>query len=207
MNDLKRLGLALLHPELEKHADWLSAEGRDIELQDLCESCDLMEGDWHTLAREQARLLQHHRGRIGVHAPFLNMQLAAADPRIRRVVQERYFQGLDFAQAVGGQWLVIHSPFHFWGGLTTAHRASLAQEMAVAQLTLEPVLERAASQGVSLVIENITDRDTGPLLELVRSFDSPHVRLSVDVGHAHVGAVSGGGLSAHGWLSQGSELL
>ncbi|THF87817.1 sugar phosphate isomerase/epimerase [Deinococcus sp. KSM4-11] len=206
MNDLQRLGLAVMQPALERHAEWLMQGARDIELQDLCESTELMEGDWPALARQQAALLQHHPGRIGVHAPFWNMHLDALDPQIRRVVQGRYAQALDFAEVVGGEWIVVHSPFYFWGHPMVQHRRTLSQEIGLAQLTLEPVVERAATQGVTVVIENILDRDPAPLLALVASFDSLHVRLSVDTGHAHVGAQHGG-LSAQGWLTQTAPLL
>ncbi|PNY81446.1 sugar phosphate isomerase/epimerase family protein [Deinococcus koreensis] len=206
MNDLTRLGLAVRQPELERHLDWLVQGSRDIELQDLCESVELLEGDWPVVARRQAALLSAHRGRVGVHAPFWNMQLDALDPQVRRVVQGRYRQGLDFAQEVGGQWLVIHSPFSFWGHPVAQHRRTLPQEIGLAQLTLEPVLARAAELGITVVIENILDRDPAPLMALVAAFESPHVRLSVDTGHAHVGAQQGG-LSAQGWLSQTQALL
>ncbi|GHF45636.1 sugar phosphate isomerase/epimerase [Deinococcus metalli] len=206
MNRLDRLGLAVMQPELDRHAEWLMHGARDIELQDLCESVELMDGEWSALARRQVALLQHHRGRIGVHAPFWNMHLDALDPQIRRVVQGRYLLGLDFTEAVGGQWLVVHSPFYFWGHLMVQHRRTLSQEIGLAQLTLEPVLARAAELGVTIVIENILDRDPAPLLALVASFGSPHVRVSVDTGHAHVGAQHGG-LSAQGWLTQTAPLL
>lgn len=206
MNDLKRLGLAVMQPALERHADWLKAGARDIELQDLCESYALMDGDWRPLARQQAALLDGHRGRTGVHAPFWNMHLDAIDPLIRRVVQGRYAQGLDFCEEVGGQWLVVHSPFYFWGHPMAQHRRTLSQEIGLAQLTLEPVVARAAALGVTVVIENILDRDPTPLMALVASFDSPRLRLSVDTGHAHMGAPQGG-LSAQGWLTQTAPLL
>ena len=201
MNDLKRLGLAVKQPQLERYGDWLMQGERDIELQDLCESAELLDGDWRALARTQAALLQHHKGRVGVHAPFWNLHLDALDPQVRRVTQQRYLQGLAFAEEVGGQWLVLHSPFYFWGHTLAQHRQTLAQEIALAQLTLEPVLERAAEVAVTLVIETMLDRDPTPLLALVASFDSPLVRLSVDTGHVHMNAQHGG-LSAQGWLSQ-----
>jgi sugar phosphate isomerase/epimerase len=206
MNDLKRLGLAVMQPALERHADWLIHGARDIELQDLCESAELMEGDWPALAHRQAALLQRHTGRVGVHAPFWNMHLDAMDPQVRRVVQGRYLLALDFAEEVGGEWIVVHSPFYFWGHPAVQHRRTLGQEIGLAQRTLEPVLARAVQQGVTVVIENILDRDPTPLMALVASFDSPHVRLSVDTGHAHINAQQGG-LSAQGWLTQSAPLL
>jgi sugar phosphate isomerase/epimerase len=68
------------------------------------------------------------------------------------------------------------------------------------------VLERARDLGCTLVIENILDISPAPLVHLVQSFASPDVRLSVDVGHAHIMAARGGPPAAH-WLSHGAGLL
>ena len=159
----------------------------------------LLDGDWREVARQSRELLTGHAGRIGVHAPFWNLSPAAIDPQIRRVVQSRYLLGLEYAEAVGGSHLVLHSPFYFFGHGLVAHRDTLMQEIELAHLTLRPVLERAEQIGCTLVIENVLDTSPDPLIALVTSFDSPFVRLSIDVGHAHLMTARGGPPAAH-WL-------
>lgn len=210
MNDLKRLGLAVTLPELERCAEWLVAGARDVELQDICEP-GVMDGDWKSVARRSAALLESHTGRVGVHAPFWDLTMAPLDSQIRAVVRSRLNLGLDYlevvgAEAVGGSHMVIHSPFYFFGHALVAHQTTLEAEIALAHLTLTPILERAARLGCMLVIENILDLNPAPLLALVASFDSPLLRLSIDVGHAHIMASRGAPPAAH-WLSQGARLL
>ena len=207
MNDLKRLGLAVTLPELERSAEWLRAGARDVELQDICEVPELLSGgDWRPLARRSLRLLDGHKGRVGVHAPFWDLPLGAVDPDIRRVVQARYSLGLDYLEEVGGTHLVIHSPFHFFGHPLAAHTATLPLEIGLAHATLEPLLARAVTLGCTVVIENILDVQPGPLRALVESFGSPNVRVSIDVGHAHIQSGRGAAPAAH-WLRQAGELL
>ena len=205
MNDLKRMGLAVTLPELELSADWLKAGARDVELQDICEP-HVMDGDWRATARRSAELLSGHGGRVGVHAPFWNIAIAALDSQIRAVVQARLNLGLDYLEAVGGSHMVIHSPFSFFGHPLVVHQDTLEAEIALTHLTLKPLVSRAADLGCTLVIENILDVNPGPLLALVNSFGSPHVRLSIDVGHAHIMGGRGAPPAAH-WLSQGAALL
>ncbi|WP_407572357.1 sugar phosphate isomerase/epimerase family protein [Deinococcus altitudinis] len=205
MNDLKRMGLAVTLPELEQSADWLKAGARDVELQDVCEP-HVMDGDWRATARRSAELLSGHGGRVGVHAPFWNIATAALDSQVRAVVQARLNLGLDYLEAVGGTHLVVHSPFYFFGHPLVAHHDTLEAEIALTHLTLEPLVSRAADLGCTLVIENILDVYPGPLLALVASFRSPHVRLSIDVGHAHIMGGRGAPPAAH-WLAQGASLL
>lgn len=204
MNPLNRMGLAVTLPELETCAGWLREGGRDVELQDICEP-QVMDGDWREVARRSKALLDGHTGRIGVHAPFWNLTTAALDAQVRAAVQARLHLGLDYAQAVGGTHLVVHSPFHFFGHPLVAHQDTLGAEIELAHLTLSPVLERARDLGCTVVIENILDTNPAPLLALVQSL-GPGVRLSVDVGHAHMMAARGGPPAAH-WLAQGRALL
>ena len=208
MNDLKRMGLAVTLPELERCAGWLVAGARDVELQDICEP-EMMAGDWRGVARRSATLLEGHTGRVGVHAPFWDLTVAPLDSQIRAVVQSRLNLGLDYleqVEATGGSHMVIHSPFYFFGHALVAHQTTLEAEIALAHLTLTPILERAAGLDCMLVIENILDLNPAPLLALVASFDSPLLRLSIDVGHAHIMTSRGAPPAAH-WLSQGARLL
>ncbi|GGR07184.1 sugar phosphate isomerase/epimerase family protein [Deinococcus ruber] len=203
---LRRMGLAVTLPELEQCADWLKEGARDVELQDICELPELLDGDWRTQARKSLRLLDGHTGRVGVHAPFWNLSVVAIDPAIRKVVQSRYLLGLDYAEEVGGTHLVIHSPFFYFGHSMVVHQDTLPQELAIAHDTLAPVLERAATLNCTLVIENILDVNPLPLRTLVASFGSPHVRMSIDVGHAHIQVGRGAPPAAH-WLHAAGELL
>ncbi|GGJ71099.1 sugar phosphate isomerase/epimerase family protein [Deinococcus aquiradiocola] len=205
MNDLSTLGLAVTLPELERSADWLRDGARDVELQDISEPL-VMDADWRAVARRCARLLDGHAGRVGVHAPFWDLTVAPQDASIRAAVQARLSLGLDFAEEVGGTHLVLHSPFHFFGHPLVAHQETLQAEIALAHLTLTPLLERAEQLGCTLVIENILDVNPAPLLALVASFSSPALRLSVDVGHAHMMAARGGP-PADAWLTQGGDVL
>ena len=206
IDPLSRLGLAVTLPELEQCSDWLQHGSRDVELQDICELPELLDGDWRAQAKKSLRLLEGHTGRIGVHAPFWNLTPVAIDPAIRRVVQQRYLLGLDYAEEVGGTHLVLHSPFFFFGHGLVAHQDTLPMEIAVAHDTLTPVLERAVSLDCTLVIENILDVNPLPLRTLVASFGSLHVKMSIDVGHAHIQRERGAPPAAQ-WLHAAGDLL
>lgn len=73
-------------------------------------------------------------------------------------------------------------------------------------MTLAPVLPIARQIGRALVVEVCADTNTRPLIELVRSFESETVRLSLDVGHALV-MQRAGGPPADQWVRDGGPLL
>ncbi|MEL6151499.1 MAG: sugar phosphate isomerase/epimerase family protein, partial [Chloroflexota bacterium] len=132
--------------------------------------------------------LDGYTGRIGIHAPFWNLTLAAYDQRVRVVVQDRLNHALDAAAEIGATHMVIHSPLEFLGApasLTSPGVASVTV-FDVVRDTLEEIVKRASEIGCTLVIENIYDTSPRLLTDLVASFDSDYVRQSLDTGHAYI---------------------
>jgi sugar phosphate isomerase/epimerase len=153
-----------------------------------------LDGDWHGLVAQARRLLDGHTGRRGVHGPFLGMNLFGEDPRIRSVVTDRMRQGVAFAHALGGDHMVVHSPFEMFGHPMFAHSPAFGLQRDIDRVhrALTPAVEDAQAAGVTLVFETIFDLNVRPLLALVDSFASERVQLSVDVGHAYITHLRGG---------------
>lgn len=80
------------------------------------------------------------------------------------------------------------------------------QSFALAHQTLDEIVPLAGRSGCVLVIEVCYDLATRPLIELVRSFSDNAVRLSLDVGHAHINERRGGP-PADQWVRDAGALL
>lgn len=186
-NHLPSIGAALFVANLPAYRDWLIDGRRDIEIQDPILP-ELLDGDWRTVAARARDLLVGHSGRLGIHGPFIDLTIAAYDPRMRALVIERLRQGLEFAGALGATHMVIHSPFMSFGHGTVTFSPALyrSAHIELSHATLEPLLPLAEQIGCVLVIENIADASPAPLLDLVRSFDTPFVQASLDTGHAAI---------------------
>ncbi|NJL96069.1 MAG: sugar phosphate isomerase/epimerase [Anaerolineae bacterium] len=204
-----RLGAALRTEHLPMHLTWLLDGQRDLEIQEAI-GWDVLDGDWQAHARRLRTLLEGHTGRRGVHGPFIDLTISARDPLIRAAVQTRLRQGLDFAAAVGGTHMVIHSPFSFMGNAylpTSAPDFGRADFIENVRETLAPVIAQAEQQGCTLVIENIRDRLPGLLLALVRALDSDAVRMSLDTGHAYLHHITQGAPPVDYWVREAGPLL
>jgi sugar phosphate isomerase/epimerase len=201
------IGAALMTADLRPHCEWLLAGQRDLELQDAYNP-EVLDGDWRAVVREGRELLREFTGRLGIHGPFMGLTLAAQDPQLRALVTRRYLLGLEIAAELGATQMVLHSPFASFGtplvAWTPAKKRTGA--IALAHATLEPVLPRAEAAGITLVIENIADANPQPLIELVRSFDSPCVRMSLDTGHAGM-MQRLGGPPPDQWIREAGDLL
>lgn len=192
MPTLPILGAALDHASLATHRDWLLEAPRDLELQAFVDA-EVLDGDWSPLAAETKRLLDGHAGRLGIHGPFWGFTIASYEPEVRRIVTRRFLQALDVCAAVGGDHVVIHSPFTTWG---YNHRGLYPRDadrmVEAARDTLLPVLARAEDMGVTFVLENIEDIEPADRATLCAALDWQALALSVDTGHAHYAHVSTG---------------
>lgn len=193
-NELPVIGVALMVEDLEQHHNWLIEGQRPLEIQDFCDPDLLEEGEWRGLADKANRWLEGYEGQLGIHGPYTNLPIAAGDPAIRRVVEQRFNQGLDICEALGATIMVIHSPFTTWDYNSFDHFPGSRQRLVErAHKTLGNVVKRAEQQGVTFVIETIEDKDPRSWVELARSFNSPAVGLSIDTGHTHYAHGATGG--------------
>ena len=205
-DELPTIGAAMMVADLEQHRSWLIEGQRDLEIQDFFDPV-VLDGDWKGRVEQARRLLDGYEGRLGIHGPTEGLPLNCIDPRIRTVTADRLKQALDCAADLGATQMVLHSPFRFFGNPHVAHTGrGLSREVELAHLTLRDVLPLSQQCGCEIVIENCYDRNSAPMLALVRSFDSPLVRASVDTGHAF-GMQQVGGPPPDQWVRDAGPLL
>lgn len=187
MTDLPLLGAALPISALETMQDFILSENRDLELQDFFDA-DLLNGDWKAVADRANALLSGYAGRLGIHGPFWGLSIANPDPDMRALNAHKFMQGLEVCEYLGATQMVIHSPYSTWdfNNLDNfADRSAYDRVLEYCHLTMDPVVRRAEEIGVTMVVENIQDKDPDIRRILADSFDSPAMAVSIDTGHAH----------------------
>jgi len=120
------------------------------------------------------------------HAPFDDpAELAQADPDGRASAVATQTRAIQAAGAAGASVLVVHSslPCPSDGPENAAKRDGL-------RAALEALIPRAERAGVALALENLLPGRIGStgedLRAIVDGFDSPHLGVCLDTGHAHV---------------------
>ncbi len=208
-NTLPLIGAAMRANELPQFIDWLAADGRDLEIQDPCYP-GFLDSDWRQAAKACRTLLETsgYRGRLGIHAVFDGVDLSTHDVKIRSVIMERLRESLEFGAEIGATHAVIHSPF-LWFGTPLVYFSSDMIRAYVrdgVHSVLEPLLPVAERMNCVFVIETIADANPRALVELVRSFDSPYVRMSIDTGHTFI-MERMGGAPPDQWVLDAGDLL
>lgn len=204
---LPTIGAAMKIEHIGELREWLVAGQRDLEIQDGIDP-NFLDGDWSSAVAELKTLLDGHTGRVGIHGPFLNLHIAAIDPVVRERTNDLMKKGIAFAGEIDGTHMVIHSPFSFFGDAFApyARTGKVQNIIEHVHTTLEGVVQLAESNGVTIMIETLRDKNPAPLLALVQSFNSDYVRLSIDTGHCMV-TYHHGGASPSAWVDAAGSWL
>ncbi len=187
MTELPLLGAAMMTADLEELQDFILEQDRDLEIQDFF-SIELLNGDWKAMATRTRELLDGYKGRLGIHGPFWGLNIANPDPDLREVISRKYLQGLEVCEFLGATQMVIHSPYTTWDFNNLDNfpdRSAYDRVRDNCHATMAPVVKRAEEIGVTMVIENIEDKDPDIRCILADSFNSPAMAVSIDTGHAH----------------------
>ncbi len=202
-----RIGACLMTGDIADFRDWLFDDDRDIEIQDFIDPAALL-GDWREHAERTRKALDGHKGRRGIHGPFLGLDMDTPDPEIAPLVTARFVTAIEAAATLGARQMVLHSPFTPWDRANMPnHRGAAESHRARIHDTLRPVVDKAAQEGVTLVIENIFDPDPATRRALVESFASDAIALSVDTGHAHLAHHTSGAPPVDYFLRDAGEKL
>lgn len=206
MTDLV-LGCAVKLPAFDTLADWLRARDRAIEVQDFVDHRSLTTGRDALLDAWRTRL-DGYGGPLGMHGPFLGLDLANPDPELRALVSQRILQGLEVAEDLGATMMVLHSPFTLWHRLNRQNFPHIRPVMMdAAAECLAPAIARAADIGCTLVLENTDDADPQDRADLARQIGAPNLKVSVDTGHAALAHGQYGAPPVTDFLTQAGDLL
>lgn len=186
-----KIGAALKTDNIAQHRDWLFSDNRDLELQDFFHF-DVFRAGWQDTVDRARAALDGFDGRLGIHGPFIGLDISTPDPDVAEVIGKRYADAVAVAAAVGARQMVIHSPFDNWHSYNRLNfkepgQSSVVEKVAAdVKALLAPALTLAETHGVTLVVENIKDINPSIRREMIEIIDTPALALSIDTGHAQI---------------------
>ncbi len=201
------IGAALTNAELATYQNWILEKDRDLELQSFVGAA-VLDDDWTPLAAQVKHLLAGYKGRLGIHGPFWGFTIDTPDPLVRAVVQKRLGQGLDVCAAVGATHMVVHSPFTTWDyNNLDGYTGARDKLFTCVHEVMAPIVKRAETLGVTLVLENIEDINPADRKDLCQSFGSAALQLSIDTGHAQYAHGSNGAPPVDYFVRSAGDML
>ncbi|EPX85270.1 sugar phosphate isomerase/epimerase family protein [Salipiger mucosus] len=181
-----KIGACLKTDEIATLRDWLFEAERDIEIQDFMSHAAVTHDREERIEAARAAL-DGHTGRRGIHGPFEGLDLDNKDPELRPLITARLLAALEAADRIGARQMVLHSPYDAWyQNNVFSFPGYPEKKLARVHEVLGPVVRAAEEAGITLVIENIQDVRPETRREMVESFGSQSIALSIDTGHAQL---------------------
>ncbi len=181
-----KIGACLKASEIAQHRAWLFDAERDIEIQDFVSHAGLT-SEFDERISAACVALEGHRGRVGIHGPFEGLNIDNKDPELRPLITARFLKALEAADRIGARQMVMHSPYTRWYAANLWNWPGYDEALlGRVHDIMTPVVKQAETLGITLVIENILDVDPRHRREMVNSFGSDAIKLSIDTGHAHL---------------------
>lgn len=133
-----------------------------------------------------------------IHAPFLDINLAATDPAVIAVTKNRLMTTIKLASELEATGIVIHpgyDPYRFRGMEDVWFES--------AKRNLDTILKEAEKNKVFLAIENIFDEHYENIKRLIKFFSSKYLGHCFDTGHFNIFAKT----SLEEWLTEMNEFI
>ena len=148
--------------------------GIGLEIAEYCTAWNMDREFDATNARVEEAVRNANRRLL--HAPFNELFPCAIDPKARELAAFRYRQAIALAKRYGASKVVIHGGYNGW----IYYPCWYTEQSVVfwnAFLQEDP--------GVEIVLENVLEERPEMITEIVRSVDSPRLKLCLDVGHVN----------------------
>ncbi|MGM9553011.1 MAG: sugar phosphate isomerase/epimerase family protein [Faecousia sp.] len=147
--------------------------GLGLEIAEFCTASNLDERFLETDAAVRAKMAQLPC-RV-LHGPFNELFPCAIDPKARELARLRYRQALKAAQSYGISTLVLHAGFnpHLYFPCWFTEQSILFWRDFVHEIP----------DGMTVCLENVLEETPELLTAIVRTVESPKLRLCLDVGH------------------------
>lgn len=143
---------------------------------------DVLSGDWRAILRDYTRRLVALPGERAMHGPFIDMAAGSPDPLIREIVRARITTAIETAAELHATTLVFHANF-----IATMRNKGYRKEFLQHQIEFWPPLAaRAASLGITIVLENMWEFSPHIIQEVLAAINMPSLRACLDVGHARL---------------------
>ena len=160
---------------IDPRAGTLAREfGLGVEIAEYCTAWNMDREFAETDARVRAALAGNPR-RI-LHGPFNELFPCAIDPEARALAARRYRQAIALARDYGAAKVVIHAGYNPWSYYPEWFREQSA-------IFWREFLRE--DPGVEIVLENVLEREPEWIPDILRSVDSPRLRMCLDVGHGN----------------------
>lgn len=149
-----------------------------VEIQDFAYPA-VLDGDWEERLEDYQKKLEKFQGTVSIHGPYMDLNPASPDSKIKAASRERYLQVMKIAQSLRASYLIYHSQ------IDPALKKPEIKELKINnQLDFwKEMIEEAEKSNITILLENFAEEHFNDLLLLIERINSPSVKILLDIGH------------------------
>ena len=135
---------------------------------------------WYNSVSPELEVFLNSFKAIGAHLPLNQINLISNNPHRRSGSINKMIQGLEIAEALNADYCVMHAR----GSKVCVSSSAVANEW---EDVISTLTQCAEDRSLLLLVENadsITNLQT--LMRIVKSIDSKSLKITLDIGHAHI---------------------
>ncbi len=175
---LAKLGVGTYKEIILPDLDFYLSNFQIIELQDFIMPASL---DNPGLVRDYKEMLDGWGGELSLHGPYLHLVPTSLDHRVKEVAEFRYLQAVDAAHKLGASRVIIHSFYDLHTGFSEYDDMWMEDNL----IFWNSFLDRIEGCGVSILMENLHDRNPATFAKLVSQIGRSSFGACLDLGHSH----------------------
>ncbi len=141
-----------------------------------------VEKNFDRLKLEYKEILRDFDGDVALHGFFSNLSIASKDPLIKEISEKRYWQSFELAAEFGAKTVIFHTCYNN----LLKHREYQENFFLRNIEFYKGFVEEFEHEGIVATIENVHEKDTTFIRNLVGAINSPNLKATLDVGHVNL---------------------
>ena len=161
---------------IDEAATGLAKEfGLGLEIAEYCTAWNMDEkfDETEEIVQRKVRDIK----RCTFHAAFNELFPCAIDKQARELARHRYRQAIALAQEYGAEKVVVHGGYNPW----------LYYPVWYTEQSIEFWREflQEVPEDIQICLENVLEEEPNMLLDIIKTVDSPQLRICLDIGHVN----------------------
>jgi sugar phosphate isomerase/epimerase len=180
----KFISSTVFYHNFEKAVELAQSLGCGIEISRFGKLREIEE-NFDRLKGEYKAILKDFEGDVALHGFFSNLSIASKDPLIKEISEKRYWQSFELAAELGAKTVIFHTCYN-----NLLKHKDYQENFFLRNIEFyKGFVEEFEHEGIVATIENVHEKDTTFIRNLVGAINSPNLKVTLDVGHVNLHSI------------------
>lgn len=175
---MKDIKLVKLIGDINKsNIDEINNLGIGLEIQSFPQN--ILDEDYSTIISDCKNKLKNFSNVISLHGSSFDLNPGSTDKKVIELTKYRYMQSVEIAKEIGAKYVIFHSQLNPLLSVEKIRKLKLDNQIKFWQ----DFMNEIDDIDVTILLENEYDENPEEILHIVKSVNSPKLRICLDTGH------------------------